>query len=105
MKQNLVLLALTLLLLSGLPATAVFAQDEKEPPKDCCFEHPNYQGLCTVTPGDEETCATILDYLNSPGTVNKTYCNNTRIRGGWTQVDCKTEKQQDPNMSDSKSRQ
>lgn len=106
MKQHLILLGVTLLLLAGLPVTIVTAEDEKEPPKDCCFEHPNYQGLCAVTPGGEETCATILDYLNSPGTTNKTYCNSTRIRGGWTQVDCKTDqqKQQEQKAGDAKNK-
>lgn len=65
------------------------AAEEKETPKDCCFEHPNYQGVCTVTPAKDETCQTILDYLNAPGSSNKTYCGSTRLRGGWSQADCK----------------
>jgi hypothetical protein len=55
----------------------------------CCFTNPQYSGVCAVEPGEGETCATILDYLNNPQSQGKTYCGNTSIRGGWKQVECK----------------
>jgi hypothetical protein len=54
----------------------------------CCFENPRYTGTCQVTPGPEETCGDILAYLNNPNSVGKTYCGNTKVRGGWSQVAC-----------------
>jgi len=54
----------------------------------CCFENPRFSGTCQVTPGPEESCADILAYLNNPNSVGKSYCGNTKVRGGWTQVDC-----------------
>jgi hypothetical protein len=63
------------------PATAV--QQSK-----CCFENPRYSGTCEVTPGPEESCGSILGYLNNPNSVGKDYCGNTTIRGGWSQVTC-----------------
>jgi hypothetical protein len=54
----------------------------------CCFENPRYSGTCQVTPGPEETCGDILAYLNNPNSVGKTYCGNTKVRGGWSQVAC-----------------
>jgi hypothetical protein len=54
----------------------------------CCFENPRYSGTCQVTPGPEESCGDILSYLNNPNSVGKTYCGNTKVRGGWSQVDC-----------------
>jgi hypothetical protein len=54
----------------------------------CCFENPRFTGTCQVTPGPEESCSDILAYLNNPNSVGKSYCGNTKVRGGWTQVDC-----------------
>jgi hypothetical protein len=54
----------------------------------CCFENPRYSGTCQVTPGPEESCGSILSYLNNPNSVGKSYCGNTKVRGGWTQVAC-----------------
>ena len=54
----------------------------------CCFTNPRYSGTCQVTPGPEETCGDILAYLNNPNSVGKSYCGNTKVRGGWTQVAC-----------------
>src|SRR5688500_6408727 len=48
----------------------------------CCFIHPNYSGVCVVQPAANETCSSILEYLNSPGSAGKAYCGNTPIRGG-----------------------
>ena len=54
----------------------------------CCFENPRYSGTCEVTPGEGESCGSILGYLNNPNSMGKDYCGNTNIRGGWTQVSC-----------------
>jgi len=54
----------------------------------CCFENPRFSGTCQVTPGPEESCGSILSYLNNPNSVGKSYCGNTKVRGGWTQVSC-----------------
>jgi len=54
----------------------------------CCFENPRFSGTCEVTPGEDESCSSILGYLNNPNSVGKTYCGNTKVRGGWTQVSC-----------------
>ena len=65
---------------------------EKEVKKPCCFTNARYTGVCQVQPGETETCASILAYLNNQQSAGKTYCGNTPIRGGWTSVDCKTKK-------------
>ena len=54
----------------------------------CCFENPRFSGTCQVTPGEDESCSSILGYLNNPNSVGKTYCGNTKVRGGWTQGSC-----------------
>jgi hypothetical protein len=54
----------------------------------CCFSNPAYSGTCQVKPGEGETCASILSYLNTPLASGKSYCSNTDIRGGWQQVSC-----------------
>jgi hypothetical protein len=54
----------------------------------CCFTNPQYTGVCVVEPGEGETCASILDYLNNPRSLGKSYCGNTNIRGGWKQAVC-----------------
>ena len=56
----------------------------------CCFTNPRYSGVCQVTPGADETCGSILSYLNNPNSMGKGYCGNTNIRGGWGQVACET---------------
>jgi hypothetical protein len=61
---------------------------EDQPKKPCCFVNPDYVGTCSVTPAKDETCEGILKYLNTAGTVGKTYCGNSRIRGGWKIVPC-----------------
>jgi len=59
----------------------------KEP---CCFENPRFTGTCQVTPGEDENCGGILSYLNNPNSVGKNYCGNTKVRGGWSQAQCKS---------------
>jgi hypothetical protein len=54
----------------------------------CCFTNPRYSGVCQVVPGEGESCASILAYLNNQSSVGKSYCGTTTIRGGWAQVDC-----------------
>ena len=54
----------------------------------CCFENPRFSGTCQVTPGPEESCSSILSYLNNPNSVGKSYCGNTKVRGGWSSVAC-----------------
>ena len=54
----------------------------------CCFTNPRYSGVCEVTPGEGETCSSILGYLNNPNSSGKAYCGGTAVRGGWSQVAC-----------------
>ncbi len=54
----------------------------------CCFTNGRYEGVCKVTPAKGETCQDILDYLNNPVSVGKSYCGGTTLRGGWSVVDC-----------------
>jgi len=71
-------------------AMAVPPQGAQEPEKagPCCFANSEFYGICTVTPAEGETCASILDYLNNPMSTGKTYCDFTATRGGWQLVDC-----------------
>jgi hypothetical protein len=81
---------------AGAGATTV-ASDEttgSNGSDDCCFANPRYTGICSVTPAPDETCADILAYLNNQASVGKTYCGNTKVRGGWAEVAC-----DDPNES------
>lgn len=54
----------------------------------CCFTNPRYTGVCTVVPGEDESCASILGYLNNPNSTGKAYCGGTTVRGGWQQIAC-----------------
>lgn len=54
----------------------------------CCFTNPAYTGVCQVMPQEGETCKSILDYLNAPNSVGKSYCGETNVRGGWQQTSC-----------------
>jgi hypothetical protein len=60
--------------------------------KPCCFTNERYSGVCQVLPGKNDTCSSILAYLNDPTSGGKTYCGNTNIRTGWIEVDCATGK-------------
>jgi len=51
----------------------------------CCFRHRSWTGQCVVV-AEKEQCRDILLYLNDPRSAGKTYCRNTTLRGGWTQV-------------------
>jgi hypothetical protein len=90
MKRNFVMAFVFLMFL--LPG--FLKSQEEQSATTCCFDHDGYAGQCKVTPAEGETCASILEYLNSPGTVGKTYCNNSKWRGGWSQVDCEEDSQE-----------
>lgn len=70
------------LLLAGV---AIAAAEEREP---CCFTNVRYTGVCQVVPAPDETCGSILRYLNDANSVGKGYCGNTNIRTGWARVAC-----------------
>ena len=70
-----------------LAAAGLAGAQEARP---CCFVNVGYHGTCVVQPGEGETCESILTYLNTAGTVGKTYCDSSRTRGGWKLVDCGT---------------
>jgi hypothetical protein len=86
------------LLLAAVFATPTVARTPlSEPPqsetsrKPCCFKNSGYAGTCKVQPAGEETCASILAYLNNPMAEGKSYCGGTTIRQGWTEVSCEEE--------------
>lgn len=81
---------LALLLPTVLLFVAGGAQDAA-PAQECCFRNPNYQGVCRATPSEGKTCKDILEYLNTPNSSGKNFCNNTAIRGGWESVTCEKE--------------
>ncbi len=72
-----------IMLLAGADSRAA-----ANPAQKCCFTNQRYTGVCEVVPGDDETCAGVLAYLNNPNSVGKGYCGNTAVRGGWAQVAC-----------------
>jgi len=69
-------------------AVALIAAQAATAAEPCCFTNQRYSGVCQVVPGQDETCGSILSYLNTPNSTGKGYCAGTDIRGGWTQVDC-----------------
>jgi hypothetical protein len=80
------LVAVVAVLVAGARSDAAASGDA------CCFANGRYEGICTVVPAEGETCDSILAYLNNPMSAGKSYCGSTDVRGGWTQVDCKTGK-------------
>ena len=85
------------LALAGPDTPAEGSAAEEPPPRDdCCFTNVAYTGVCRVTPVEEETCATILAYLNDPMSRGKDYCGTTTIRGGWHEVVCEAPKSGGP---------
>lgn len=80
-------------LLSPLACAAQAA--DKDPRPHCCFTNARYVGTCEVEPAKDQTCASILDYLNNPQSQGKSYCSYTSIRGGWQQVPCEPKMKQD----------
>jgi hypothetical protein len=97
LRLGLILIVLSFSLIGAdMPSFELPAPEEdqeKETVPTCCYIHSNYQGVCEVVPAEDETCEGILQYLNTPATVGKTYCNSTRIRGGWESVGCSTDGQ------------
>lgn len=85
---------LAFVLLASLPLGPAADLSANEPADgiggtgSCCFTNPRFNGVCQVEPAGDETCASILGYLNNPNSVGKTYCGNTPVRGGWAQVAC-----------------
>ncbi len=81
-----------LLALIAIAVAPVFAEPPAEETtignETCCFTNPRFTGTCTVTTGPDETCSDVLAYLNNQASVGKTYCGNTKVRGGWNQVEC-----------------
>jgi S1-C subfamily serine protease len=76
-----VVISATLFLICGfcLPAAAE---------EVCCFTNPTFSGVCVVSAGPDETCNSILAYLNNQMSHGRTYCGFTNIRGGWRQASC-----------------
>jgi hypothetical protein len=80
---------------SGAEPVACAAPTADEPRPHCCFTNARYVGTCEVEPAKDETCATILQYLNNPQSQGKAYCNATSVRGGWKQVPCQPKMQEE----------
>jgi len=76
-------------------ACAARSADGPEPRPHCCFTNARYVGTCEVEPSKDETCASILQYLNNPQSQGKAYCSATSVRGGWKQVPCQPKMQED----------
>ena len=86
-------------LLAAALVAAALAQAQDRGEKDrvpqaseatsCCFSNPRHTGVCVVEPGADETCASILAYLNNPQSQGKSYCGSSSVRGGWRKVSCK----------------
>lgn len=72
-------------------ATAVSAA----PAAHCCFVNPRYVGTCDVEPTADESCASILQYLNNPQSQGKAYCGSTSIRGDWKTATCEAKPSRD----------
>ena len=85
-----IITAIACILCLGAPAAVAGTEDASTAvgQAPCCFENPRFSGTCEVTPGEDESCSSILGYLNNPNSVGKTYCGNTKVRGGWTAVSC-----------------
>ncbi len=71
------------------------ASGGQDPRPHCCYTNPRYAGRCEVEPAKDETCASVLEYLNNPQSQGKSYCGNTSLRGGWKQVPCEPPMKQD----------
>jgi len=85
MRRGLLLLSMCLVLGAGATLAG-------EPEQKCCFKNTAYSGVCEATPGEGETCKSILDYLNTPNSAGKSYCGGTQIRGGWESASCQPAK-------------
>ena len=82
------LLAMT----AAATARAAEQTDSEKSESLCCFNNPGYSGTCQVQPAGDETCGSILSYLNNAMAQGKNYCGGTKIRQGWAEVECEEEK-------------
>ena len=89
--RTVLLTAAVLALISAAPVRVRERPQGEKERKPCCFRNPGYAGTCKVQPAEEETCSSILAYLNNPVADGKSYCGGTTVRGGWTEVPCKEE--------------
>ncbi|NIA11273.1 MAG: hypothetical protein GWP10_16505 [Nitrospiraceae bacterium] len=89
-RWHMVMALAVILVVAGVTVTvSSAAQSHGNGGQDvCCFTNRAYAGVCQVTPTKDETCASILAYLNNPMSSGKPYCRNTEIRGGWKLIDC-----------------
>jgi hypothetical protein len=60
-KTSLIMILMIAFLFVGIQ---LIAEDEKEEAAQCCFVNPNYQGVCSVSPTEGESCDEILVYSN-----------------------------------------
>ncbi len=86
--RTVLLMAAALTFLSAAPVRVPERPQAEKAKKPCCFKNPGYAGTCKVQPAEDETCATILAYLNNPMAEGKSYCGGTTVRAGWTEVPC-----------------
>jgi hypothetical protein len=93
-----VAIAAATVLAATIPASTSAQTAVQSPvPKDpCCFNNFRYAGSCQVMPRQGQLCEDILGYLNSIDSAGETFCRSTRLRGGWTLVDCDTGEQETP---------
>ena len=86
-RRSMFVLGLTVAVgvIASVAAGRSAAGEAKDP---CCFTNQRYTGVCQVTPGVDESCASILAYLNNPNSSGKGYCGGTSVRGGWQQASC-----------------
>jgi hypothetical protein len=87
--------ALGLFALAATVPVAAQGAGAQDPRPHCCYTNPRYVGTCEVEPAKDETCASILEYLNNPQSQGKSYCGNTTLRGGWKQTPCEPGMKQD----------
>ena len=85
MRKRMLGCAMLLALAGGGSEVAVRAAD---PVRPCCYTNQKFSGVCSVKPGEGESCATVLAYLNDPQSQGKSYCGSTSIRGGWESKKC-----------------
>ena len=91
MKPSTMIVAtsISFLCLAGVAGAAGNEEPQTVAGKEaCCFQNPRFSGTCRVVPGPDESCGDVLAYLNNPNSVGKSYCGNTKVRGGWTTVSC-----------------
>jgi len=79
---------------AALAALLLVATGEPARPH-CCFTNLRHVGTCEVEPAKDETCTSILAYLNNPQSQGKSYCGNTSVRGGWKLERCEPKMKQD----------